>query len=801
MVECILLISSVLFCSVSLYRARIGIRKAIEQRMLDIANCASGSINGDTLRSFDEGDVGSPEYNEVYNTLAVFRDNVGELEYVYSIKEESEGHFIFTMDLDQVRPASYGDTVKYTDALAKAGNGYSAVDEVPYSDSWGTFYSAYSPVLDSDGNVAGIIAVDFSEEWFEDQLSSQTRSTIMSYIVILILTLLVAALLSLITVRPFVHLQSRLIAEKMRAESANDAKSDFLANMSHEIRTPINAVLGMNEMILREYSHAVEFRERKPGVERESLNNISYYAEDVKKAGHNLLAIVNDILDFSKIEAGRMDISDTPYRLSSLLNDLNNMALFKAQDKGLTFDIEVDETLPDELCGDAVRIRQIFMNILSNSIKYTEKGSIRLIINGTEQEDGTLLLKADVKDTGIGIREEDLGKLFTRFERLEMEHNSTVEGTGLGLIITKRLLDMMGGTIDVESEYGKGSCFSFTVPQLIIAERPIGDIQARFEANNHKSGAYHVSFTAPEASILIVDDTKINLSVAVNLLKETKIHMDTALSGALAVDMAAKKQYDVILMDQRMPEMDGTEALHRIRGTAGGASCQTPIVCLTADAITGARERYISEGFTDYMTKPIEGRSLERLLIKHLPEDKVFINDGRNSAAAKPVSDGGPAKVNGEGSAAVNDEGSSDASSTDFSPLLASGVDIRTGLHYCQDNEALYREILCEYAVSHEEKAESLQDNLEAGSWKDYGVFVHSLKSTSKMIGATQLYEQAARLEAAAGSEDIETIRAEHDSMMSRYEDITHAIISVFPEAVESSEEPDVLEFSPVDVG
>ena len=307
MVECILLISSILFCSVSIYRSRVGIRKAIQQRMLDIANCASGSVNGEMMKTLSKDTVGSEEYNRIYDTLTVFRDNV-ELEYVYCTKEASPGNFIFTMDLDQVSPASYGDSVEYTVALASAGKGKASVDEIPYTDQWGEFYSAYSPVFDSEGNVAGIVAVDFAVDWFENQLSSQTRSTVIGYIIVLFISLLVGAVLALLTVRPYVKAQGQLMEEKIRAESANNAKSDFLANMSHEIRTPINAVLGMNEMILREDHKAMGYAESEPLLVKESLENISVYAGDVKKAGHNLLAIVNDILDFSKIEAGKMDI-------------------------------------------------------------------------------------------------------------------------------------------------------------------------------------------------------------------------------------------------------------------------------------------------------------------------------------------------------------------------------------------------------------------------------------------------------------------------------------------------------------
>ncbi len=779
MVELILLISAVLFCTVSVYRARIGIRKAIQQRMLDIANCASGSINGDILKTLDEGSVGSREYKDIYNALAVFRDNVVELEYVYSIKEAGDGNFIFTMDLDQYTPADYGDSVKYTDALAMAADGTAAVDSVPYSDAWGEFYSAYSPVFDSSGNIAGIIAVDFSVDWFEAQLSSQTRSTIISYLVILMLTLLVAAILSLTTVRPFVRMQGRLMEEKMRAESANQAKSDFLANMSHEIRTPINAVLGMNEMILREYDHSLEYADNDPQIALEALNNIGSYSKDVQKAGRNLLSIVGDILDFSKIEAGRMDISNSPYKLSSLINDLNNMTLFKAQDKDLKFSMEIDPSLPDELSGDEVRIRQILTNLLNNAVKYTEKGSVSFIVNGEKMPNGILMLKASVKDTGIGIKETDMNRLFTKFERLEMEHNSTVEGTGLGLVISKRLLDMMGGSISVESTYGEGSVFSITIPQEIVSDLEIGDIAARFEANCLNAGTYHESFHAPDARILIVDDTKINLTVVVNLLKSTLIRIDTANSGASSVSMAEKTAYDLILMDQRMPEMDGTEALHHIRSSANGASKDAPVICLTADAVIGAKEKYIAEGFTDYLTKPIDSSALEKMLIRHLPENKVKITMGNIVAAPSNIK----------------------LSTEDIRVLTAVGIKPEVGLRYCQNNDILYRKLLKEYATVWPEKSEKIQTSLINEKWLDYAVHVHSLKSSSKMIGAEDLGEKAARLEAAADKKDIDTIKAEHDLMMDGYDTVSRAIISVMPDAAGPAENSEVLEFAPENSG
>lgn len=797
MVEGIILISSILFGTVSVVRSRNAIRRSIQQRMLDIANCASGSVNGDVLKTIDEKKIGSPEYRDIFGKLEVFKKNA-ELEYIYSIKEINAGKFVFVMDTDPVAPGQYGEEVEFTDALAKAGKGTAAVDEKPYTDQWGEFYSAYSPVLDSQKNVAGIVVADFSADWFDGQLAAQTRDTIIGYVVILVFTQLVAALLLLLMVRPFVAQQGKLLEEKVRAESANQAKSDFLANMSHEIRTPINAVLGMNEMIIREKQRGMDLSRDDIRGTRDALANIGVYAQDVKSAGNNLLSIVNDILDFSKIEAGKLDLVVAPYQLSSVLNDLNNMILFKTQDKDLGFSIEVDPSIPDALMGDEVRIRQIYTNILNNAVKYTEKGFVKFTLNGEKQGDGNILLTASVQDTGIGIKPEDQEKLFTKFERLEMEHNSTVEGTGLGLSITRRLLDMMDGTIDVQSEYGKGSTFTVKIPQKIVSDDPVGDFQTRFEATMMAAGPYRETFRAPGARILIVDDTKINLTVAVNLLKKTKMKIDTTTSGMQAIEMADETKYDLILMDQRMPEMDGTETLHSIRASETGASREVPVICLTADAVMGARERYLAEGFSDYLTKPINSTALEKMLMKYLPQEKVrhvreAVNPSEeNTASEDPSSAKAPAGDSIPELRAVEEpEG--------FAMLRASGIEPKTGLSFCQNDESFYREILLEYANGRKEKAERLTKNFEEENWHDYAIDVHSLKSTSKTIGATDLAEIAAKLEKNASQENPDVSREAHDEMMKEYDSVTNAILSAIPKKPDAKEEPDVMEFTPVD--
>ncbi len=446
---------------------------------------------------------------------------------------------------------------------------------------------------------------------------------IMLFAISVVIVLFSAAIVFVVNLMQKSEESKKFKEEMFVAERSNTAKSEFLANMSHEIRTPINAVLGMNEMILKESLKARDDLPEEREEIRAVLSDICNYSGNIDSAGKSLLAIINDILDFSKIEAGRLELINKEYELSSVLNDASNMIVFKAADKDIEFEVDVEDSTPDGLYGDEIRVRQIITNLLNNAVKYTDKGYVRLSVFSRKHVGGEaenmIDLVARVEDSGIGIKKEDLGKLFNKFERVDLEKNSTVEGTGLGLAITKSLIDMMGGSISAESEYGKGSTFTVVMPQKIVSDEPIGDFKAKFEKSILSLKAEEETFSAPNTCILIVDDTKMNLTVAKGLLKDTDIEIDTALSGKEAIVLAERKKYDIILMDQRMPEMSGAEAMKRIREN-GGINKDTPFICLTADAVAGARDKYLAEGFDDYLTKPIDSHELKEMIAGFLSD-------------------------------------------------------------------------------------------------------------------------------------------------------------------------------------
>ena len=487
-----------------------------------------------------------------------------------------------------------------------------------------------------------------------------------------------------------------------RAFAASEAKSSFLSNMSHEIRTPINAILGMNEIILRECNDS----------------EIISYAESIKTAGNTLLGIINDILDFSKIEAGKIEIIPVDYDLSSLINDLVNMIQLKADDKGLALSLEFDKNLPKFLYGDEVRIKQVITNILTNAVKYTEKGIVTFSIsfNLIEDEPDNINLLVSVKDTGIGIKPEDMKKLFTEFERIEEVRNRNVEGTGLGMAITKNLLRLMKSSLKVESIYGLGTKCSFELKQKVIKWEELGDYESSYKATLQERTKYKEKFIAPDAQVLVIDDNTMNLLVFKNLLKQTKIKIDTAINGDEGLLLTQGTKYDLIFLDHMMPDKDGIETLKELRAMKKNPNRKTLVICLTANAVSGAREKYIAAGFDDYLTKPINPDKLEEMLIKYLPKEKL----------------------------AASQNNSDETSQADYKFL-----NVETGLTYSGGMMDMFISVLEIFCNMKDENKEKIQNAFDKGDWKNYTIFVHSLKSTSLSIGGEQLGQIAKELEAA----------------------------------------------------
>lgn len=546
---------------------------------------------------------------------------------------------------------------------------------------------------------------------------------------IIFVSLIVAEIVNSLITEQNHRLLDALRKEKrsqQEAEAANMAKSSFLANMSHEIRTPINAILGMNEMILRE--------EKDPAIRG--------YAGNIQASGNSLLSIVSDVLDISKIESGKLEIIPVDYEVNSLISDCCNMAAGRAKAKELELLVECADNVPMKLCGDETHIRQIIMNLLTNAVKYTEKGTVKLIVSG-RFTDGGFVLKVDVSDTGIGIAEENLPQLFTQFQRFDLQRNRNIEGTGLGLSIVKRLCDLMSGTITARSVLGSGSTFTVELPQKVVDSTPCGGVNLNYSAGAEHE--YHHSFEAPEAKILAVDDLPVNLLVIANLLKETRIKIDTAGSGRECMDKCSQQKYDLILMDHMMPEMDGVLTFEKLHGDKSSPNFETPVIMLTANALAGMREQYMDVGFADYVSKPVRGAKLEEAIRRNLPESLI-----------KPASPEIPAE-------AVSTEPSGFADICGAVPEL----NVNAALQYCCGSAELLNDLLHDFTEN--DHFSDLKAAFEEKRWEDYRRHAHSLKSTSLMIGLTGLSERARASELALKGGCTEFAELNHDSLIEEY--------------------------------
>ncbi len=566
------------------------------------------------------------------------------------------------------------------------------------------------------------------------------------------------------------------------AIAAGKAKNQFLAQMSHEIRTPINAVLGMNEMILHEATS----------------DAIREYSSNIKSSGRNLLALINSILDFSKIEDGKMEIIPASYELSTMVTNLINSVKERAKAKSLRFITDIDPTLPSVLFGDDVRLSQVIMNLLTNAVKYTHEGSVTLTLRDAGREGDMLNLFVSVKDTGIGIKSDDMRKLFESFERIEEIRNRNIEGTGLGMSIVTKLLGMMDSELHVDSIYGVGSEFSFTIRQKIVSDEAIGDNKdgSSHTAGNSEDSSKKTLF-AGNARILVVDDNDMNLKVARNLLKLFGIKPDLASSGVECIDLVKKNKYDLIFMDHMMPGMDGIVTLKHIRDE-GLVSTETPVIVLTANAVIGAKEKYLEAGFDDYLSKPIELEELQAKLLKNLPAEKKddlpeiisFAPSGGNNEdevlefgpTNEDILEFGPTSDDilefGPSSDDEKEAGGLPASMTEElrKALEQVGINTEEGLRFCGKEEAFYIEMLDNYVKSVDSKGASLEEYFGAEKWSDYQILIHSVKSTSKTIGSEELFLLAKSLEEAAGAKDTDYINNNHQTFMDKYRKLAASI-------------------------
>lgn len=573
---------------------------------------------------------------------------------------------------------------------------------------------------------------------------SQTGSFDVSETILDLLIILIGSLMLLVVIAWNKQLQVRLKQKAEEAETAANSKSAFLANISHEIRTPLNAILGMNELVLRE--------SRQP--------HIKEYAMYIKNSGKSLLTIISDILDLSKIESGKVYLVNENYSLSSLVEDVERSIQKRIMEKGLELKIYVEPELHENLKGDEVRIKQIIMNLLTNAVKYTEKGEVRLYITGTVM-DNKQNLTIEVSDTGIGMRSEDMDKLFTNFERLDLKRNRSVEGTGLGLPITKNLLVAMGGDITVSSVYGEGSTFTATVGQEIVNEEQIGDYRKKYKEQLHQEVCYQESFHAEDARILVVDDNEVNLKIVVGLAKNTKLQIDTALSAAEGLKLIRQHSYQLLLIDHMMPEMDGIEMLQHVKTMDGGIYKDIPAVAITANALSGAKQTYLDAGFCGYLSKPIDPERFEQIIKDNLPQEYVTeCGDGNGDTATE----------------GQETDGTSDPKQEEEWSIP--GIDIAKALSYIGGSRELYISLLQTYLDGSEERIRKLEECKNKEDIFNYDITIHGLKGISASIGADSMAIAAAGLEEAC--KDPQTamtyIQMNHDHAVSRYRELLEQI-------------------------
>lgn len=564
-------------------------------------------------------------------------------------------------------------------------------------------------------------------------------------------------MLTLVDVTKIMEQNHRMKELMEEAKSANEAKSAFVSNISHEIRTPMNSIVGMTEVMLRT-SHSAKEQE---------------YLQNIQSSGQALLTIINDVLDFSKMESGKMQLFPEPYDTLSLYHDLKITLENQIHGRPLEFIYEIDQSLPCTLYGDMGRIRQIITNLVSNAIKYTETGYVRFSVNVREKNDQKIFLYFEVEDSGIGIRTEDVHLLFDSFQRVDLKKNRRIEGTGLGLTISQNLVNMMGGNIGVESEYGKGSKFYFCIEQSIVDDTPISEINYDKRHNSVIEKEAESLFTAPEAQILLVDDNSLNLLVAQELLKPLQLQIDTAENGRDAVALVQQKHYDLVLMDHMMPVMDGITATKAIRALADPDIRNVPVIALTANAMVDARKEFASAGMNGFVAKPIDFKAICTQLRKWLPAERI-----------QEVSEQ-------EARSLLSGETQQTTPAEQKTPAAADtpgDFQWEEGLKYCGSAEAL-KQTLAIFYQTIDSKANKIEQCLQEELLDDYTIEVHALKSSALLIGAPALSAAAKELEQYGNEKNLAALKEKTASVLAMYRNLKQTLAPYVAESEEQKKE------------
>ncbi len=530
--------------------------------------------------------------------------------------------------------------------------------------------------------------------------------------------------------------------EYQEAVHANKVKSDFLANMSHEIRTPISTIMGMNEMIINECD------------DRDIIN----YAQNIRSASNVLLSLVNDILDFTKIEAGKMEITPVRYELRNVLNDLVQSIGARATAKGLGLELDVEKNTPNLLYGDELRIKQAVTNLLTNAVKYTQKGGITLSVRHVNVSDDELRLYISVSDTGIGIRREDQERLFESFVRLDENRNRSIEGTGLGLAITNHIINEMQGTIEIKSEYGKGSTFTISVLQKVLDRQPVGKFEDWYQYTVKRPKQYLEQYDASGVRLLVVDDNEMNLEVIKGLLKKTGAQIDAVTNGKDCLKLIKDKEYDLILMDHMMPDMDGIETFQKIQELRPMGCRHTPVIALTANAVSGAREEYLRHGFADYIAKPVEYKKLIEVMKKFLPAKVKLRKEVENTQIV----------------------------CEDY--LERRGIHTEAALKYTAGDFDQYVHLLELFTQDRgQDKQQLLGEAYEQFNWKNYTTYVHGLKNCARMIGADELADMAYEHECKSKEHDRKYIKQNYGVLINKWNETVDIILEYLDKHAESA--------------